>query len=122
MGWQYFLVGEKTEKLISKLRKDFKIKDLSIAQHILGMKIGYIGENKTIVNQEHIRNQVEGYSLQDWKDNQDTYAFKCQTHQFHTQGGGKVQSKRIVLSQSAIESLKYLSQRPDITYSVGNIS
>lgn len=40
------LVGENTDELISKLQKDFKIKDLGVAQHILGMKIEYLTDNR----------------------------------------------------------------------------
>lgn len=62
------LVGENTDELVSKLNQDFKIKDLGTAQHILGMKINYLSEDRMFVNQEHyVKTLVEEYGLEDGK-------------------------------------------------------
>jgi hypothetical protein len=50
------------------LGKDFKIKDLGIAQHILGMKIDYLVKYRMFINQGHyLESLVEEYSLEDGK-------------------------------------------------------
>lgn len=117
------LVGENTDELISKLNKDFKIKDLGIAQHILGMKINYLEDNKIFLNQEHyVKNLVEEYGLEDGKTTGTPMQANIKLIKATQEESAQFKEKGLDY-RSAIGSLNYLSQctRPDITYVVGKL-
>lgn len=118
------LVGENTDEIISKLQKDFKIKDLGIAQHILGMKIEYLQDEKMFINQEHyIKNLVEEYGLEDGKVTGTTMQANLKLIKSTPEEATQFKTRGLDY-RSAVGSLNYLSQctRPDITYVVGKLS
>jgi hypothetical protein len=118
------LVGENTEELITKLGKDFKIKDLGVAQHILGMKIEYLADGRMFINQEHyVKNLIEEYGLEDGKTTATPMQANIKLLKSTEEESGAFKQKGLDY-RSAIGSLNYLSQctRPDITYVVGKLS
>lgn len=118
------LVGENTDELIKNISKDFKIKDLGIAQHILGMKIDYLEEEKMFINQTHyVQSLIEEYGLEDAKETGTPMQANIKLLK-STEEEAKEFKKKNLDYRSAIGSLNYLSQctRPDITYVVGKLS
>lgn len=118
------LVGENTEELISNLSKEFKIKDLGVANHILGMKIEYLKDGSMFLNQEHyVRSLVEEYGLEDGKTAGTPMQANIKLVKSSYEESEEFKKRRLDY-RSAIGSLNYLSQctRPDITFTVGKIS
>ena len=118
------IIGPKKEELIKEIQKDFKIKDLGKAQHVLGMKISNKEDGSIRVDQEHyIKALIKKYNMEDAKifgtplqsniklekaTTEESEEFKKSGHDY----------------RAAVGSLNYLSQctRPDITYTVGILS
>lgn len=118
------LVGDKTEDLLESLSKEFKIKDLGVAQHTLGMKIEYLPDGRMFVNQHHyVKNLVEEYGMEDAKTAGTPMQANIKLVKASEAESQKFKSKGLDY-RSAIGSLNYLSQctRPDITYAVGKLS
>lgn len=118
------LVGENTDELIRNLNKDFKINDLGISQHILGMKSDYLENNQVFVNQTHyVQSLIEEYGMEDAKDTGTPMQANIKLVK-STEEEAKTFKDRNLDYRSAIGSLNYLSQctRPDITYVVGKLS
>ena len=118
------LVGENTDELINNLSKDFKIKDLGIAQHILGMKIEYLEDGAMFVNQEHyVKSLVEEYGLGDGKTTGTPMQANIKLIKSSPEESNEFKKKGLDY-RSAIGSLNYLLQctRPDITCAIGKLS
>ena len=118
------VIGPKKEELLKMIKKDFKIKDLGKAQHVLGMKITHNKNGSIRIDQEHyVKALLEKYNMSDAKifgtpmqsniklgksTDDEIIGFKNTGEEF----------------RAAIGCLNYLSQctRPDITYTVGILS
>lgn len=68
------LVGTDTNEMLKQISNQFKIKDLGIAQNILGMKIDYFEDGSMFLNQRHyIKDLPTKYSLEDCKSSRKTF-------------------------------------------------
>jgi hypothetical protein len=113
------VIGPKKEELLSMIKKDFKIKDLGKAQHVLGMKITH-NKGSIRIDQEHyVKALVTKYNMEDAK----TYGTPMQSNiklEKSTEAEIIEFKKTGHDYRAAIGCLNYLSQctRPDITYTV----
>ncbi|MBW0488627.1 hypothetical protein O181_028342 [Austropuccinia psidii MF-1] len=61
------LIGKEANNILNKLEKDFRIKDLGLASHILGIKISQSDHMITLIQQYFIEELISQYGLEDSK-------------------------------------------------------
>ncbi|MBW0463584.1 hypothetical protein O181_003299 [Austropuccinia psidii MF-1] len=62
------LIGEESDQIITELKKHFKIKDLGLASHVLGIKVTRNNEEVIQINQSHyIEELLKKYNMEDCK-------------------------------------------------------
>ncbi|MBW0557458.1 hypothetical protein O181_097173, partial [Austropuccinia psidii MF-1] len=117
------LIGKEADNILKRLEKDFKVKDLGLASHILGIKISQSDHMITLSQQHYIEELISQYGLEDSKLNmtpmQSNIKLETATDEEHEEF-----KKLNINYRAAIGSLNYLSQctRPDMAYTVGTLS
>ncbi|MBW0477370.1 hypothetical protein O181_017085 [Austropuccinia psidii MF-1] len=117
------LIGKEANNILNKLSKDFRIKDLGLESHILGIKISKSDHIITLSRQYFIKELIIQYGLEDSKLSmtpmQSNIKLETATDKEH-----KEFNKLKINYRAAIGSLNYLSQctRPDLAYPVGTLS
>ncbi|MBW0527920.1 hypothetical protein O181_067635 [Austropuccinia psidii MF-1] len=117
------LIGKEANNILKRLKKDFKVKDLSLARHILGIKISQSDHMITLSQQNYIEELISQYGLEDSKLSMTPMQsnIKLETARDKEQEEFKTLN---INYRAAIGSLNYLSQctRPDLAYTVGTLS
>ncbi|MBW0461261.1 hypothetical protein O181_000976 [Austropuccinia psidii MF-1] len=118
------VIGRDSDAIIDKLKGSFKIKDLGLASHVLGIEVIQMIEDSIQTSQTHyIEELVRKYNMED-----------CKPTMMPMQSNLKLEAttqaeidelKNLNLDcRSAVGSLNYLSicTCPDIAYVVGHLS
>ncbi|MBW0553756.1 hypothetical protein O181_093471 [Austropuccinia psidii MF-1] len=117
------LIGKETNNILKRLEKDFKVKDCSLASHILGIKISQSDDMIILSQQHYIEELISQYGLADsklsMKPMQSNIKLETATDKEHEEF-----KKLNINYRAAIGSLNYSSQctRPDLAYTVGTLS
>ncbi|MBW0488021.1 hypothetical protein O181_027736 [Austropuccinia psidii MF-1] len=116
-------IGKEADSILKKLEKYFKVKDLGLASHILGLKISQSDHMMALSQQHYIEELISQYGLEDSKLNmtpiQSNIKLEAATDKEYKEF--KILN---INYKAAIGSLSYLSQctRPDFAYTVGTLS
>ncbi|MBW0535999.1 hypothetical protein O181_075714 [Austropuccinia psidii MF-1] len=124
VGIRHFQDGDESDQIITELKKHFKIQDLGLASHVLGIKVTRNNEKVIQINQSHyIEELLKKYNMEDCKVTltQMQSNLKLEPETEAEQDEFKTLNEDY---RSAIGSLNYLSQctQPDIAYAVGHLS
>ncbi|MBW0493743.1 hypothetical protein O181_033458 [Austropuccinia psidii MF-1] len=118
------VAGNDSIQIINELKSDFKIKDLGLASHVLGIRIVRDRENHVVINQTHYINELlKKYNMEDCKTTSTPMQSKNKLEPSRDQEANEF--KKLNLDyRAAIGGLNYISQctRPDISYAVGHLS
>ncbi|MBW0508550.1 hypothetical protein O181_048265 [Austropuccinia psidii MF-1] len=118
------VVGNDSSKIINELKSTFKIKDLGLESHVLGMQIVQDRENHVLINQTHYINELlKKYNMKYCKTTPTPIQINNKLEPFKDEEVDEF--KKLNLDyKAAIGSLNYTSQctHPDISYAVGHLS